>query len=138
MTLQPHQPGIPLPHPTPLSAPFWEGCARHELLFQRCASCAAANFDPAPACRSCGAVDLRWVPSSGRGVVESWSVVWRPQMPAFAAPYAVAIVALDEGYAMVSNIIGCDADDVAVGQRVVVEFHPAGEGIVLPYFRPDV
>jgi uncharacterized OB-fold protein len=64
-------------------------------------------------------------------------VVWRPQTPAFAVPYVAAIVDLDEGYQMLANVIGCEPEDVAVGLRVVVEFHPIGGGFVLPYFRPD-
>ena len=135
--LRPQHDGIPVPHPSPLSARFWEGCARHELLFQRCSACGAANFDPAPACRACGASALEWEAGAGRGEIESWSIVWRPQVPAFSAPYAVAIVALDEGYQMVSNIVGCEPADVVVGLRVVVEFHGVGDGVVLPYFTPQ-
>jgi uncharacterized OB-fold protein len=59
-------------------------------------------------------------------------------MPAFSVPYAVAIVRLDEGYDMVTNIIGCSPDEVRTGTRVIVEFHDVGEGVNLPYFRPLV
>jgi uncharacterized OB-fold protein len=62
--------------------------------------------------------------------------VWRPQTPAFEVPYAPAIVELDEGYFMITNVIGCDPGDLFSGMRVVVQFHPAGGGILLPYFRP--
>jgi len=134
--LQPQPEGTPLPRPGPMTAPFWAGCTRGELLFQRCGRCGSAVFDPAIRCRRCGGADLIWERSAGHGAVYSWSTVWRPQVPAFRTPYAVAIVDLDEGYQMVSCLVGCEPDDIGVGMRVAVEFHPAGGDIVLPYFRP--
>ena len=67
----------------------------------------------------------------------SWSIVWRPQTPAFVTPYAVAIIDLDEEYQMVSNVIGCAPDEIHLGMRVVVQFHDVGDGVVIPYFRPE-
>src|SRR3954467_7973141 len=133
--LQPQSSGIPLPHPTPLSQPFWDGCAASELRYQRCESCDSPMFIPAMVCRSCGGRSLRWERSEGRGTVYSWSMVWRPQSPSFTSPYAAAIIDLDEGYQMLSNVIGCSPDDVRSGMRGGVEFHDVG-GIQLPYFRP--
>jgi uncharacterized OB-fold protein len=62
--------------------------------------------------------------------------VWRPQTPAFEVPYVVAIVDVDEGYQMMTNIVGCKPDDVRVGMRVEVEFRRMSDEITLPYFRP--
>jgi uncharacterized OB-fold protein len=134
--LLPQRPGIPLPCPTATSAPFWEGCARQELLFQRCDNCHAAIFIPAPVCRTCLGRGLDWERSDGRGGIYSWSVVWRPQTPEFVVPYAPIIVTLDEGYRMLSNLIGCDSDDIQDDLRVQVTFEPIGAGFHLPYFRP--
>ena len=134
--LLPQKAGIPLPHPTPVSQPFWEGCALGELRYQRCRQCGRALFNPTSVCRWCGSDSLAWELSRGRGSVYSWSVVWRPQSPAFRTPYAAVIVDLDEGYQMLSGLIGCEHDEAAVGLRVQVEFHPVGE-ITLPYFRPE-
>jgi uncharacterized protein len=128
--------GIPLPRPSEISRPFWDGCADGVLRFQRCQQCARPVFNPAPLCRWCGCLDLEWEVSSGKGAVYSWSVVWRPQSPAFNVPYAPAIIDMDEGYQMLSCIIGCTPDAIQVDLRVGVEFHPAGGGISLPYFRP--
>jgi uncharacterized OB-fold protein len=64
-------------------------------------------------------------------------MVWRPPSPAFHVPYAAAIVALDEGYSMLGNVIGCDHEAVSVGLPVHVEFHPIGGNIYLPYFAPS-
>jgi uncharacterized OB-fold protein len=136
MSLDQQHAGIPLPEPTVVSQPFWDGCRRGELLFQRCGRCATANFLPTPACRSCLSPDLAWERSAGRGTVYSWTVVHRPQTPAFTVPYAVAIIDIDEGYQMMSNLIGLAPDDVAIGLRVEVDFREVTPEITLPYFRP--
>lgn len=134
--LLPQAEGIPLPNPTPVSQPFWDGCARGELLYQRCGACGRAVFNPAPACRWCSSRELTWQRSAGLGSLYSWSVVWRPQAPAFRVPYAAALVDVDEGYQILSNVIGCTPGDLRLGLRLQVEFHPVGGGIHLPYFRP--
>jgi len=91
---------------------------------------------PARVCASCGAASLTWERSEGRGTLYSWTVVWRPQHPSFQVPYAPAIVALDEGFWMMTSIIGCEPDELRADLPVVVEFHPASDEAVLPYFRP--
>ena len=134
--LSPQPAGIPVPRPTLVSRPFWEGCLRGELLFQRCKDCGNANFAPAVACRGCLSSSLAWTPSSGRGNVYSWTVVWRPQTPDFTVPYAPAIIDLDEGYQMLTNIVGCTTGDLRSGLAVAVQFVSLSPGIALPYFRP--
>src|SRR5437870_2843830 len=105
-TLQPQGPGIPVPRPSRVSAPYWEGCRLGELRFQRCAGCGSAVFQPSVICPACRGRDLRWVVSGGRGKLYSWTVVWRPQTPAFTVPYAPAIVEIDEGFHLVTAVIG--------------------------------
>ena len=133
--LTPHPEGIPAPTITGLSRPFWDGCQRGQLLFQRCGN-GHAVFNPAPICRQCHSANLTWEQSTGHGNVYSWSIVWRPPSPKFEVPYAVTIVTLEEGYTMMGNVIGCDHQMVAVGLAVVVQFHTIGNGIYLPYFAP--
>ncbi|MDV8071368.1 OB-fold domain-containing protein [Rhodococcus sp. IEGM 1366] len=127
-----------LPHadPNPVTAPFWEGCARGELLFQRCGQCGSATFPPIEHCRECLAFDQRWESSRGLGRLYSWTVVSRPVTPAFTAPYAAAIVTLDEGYTMVTNVIGTSSDQLRVDLPVQVAYHKVGADLVLPYFEP--
>lgn len=133
--LVPQPDTVPGPYPSTVSAPYWDAARRHELWFQRCGACASAVFDPAIVCRRCGASDLAWERSAGVGSVYSWTVVWRPQQPAFVVPYAPAIIELDEGYQMLASIVGCCVGDLGVGRRVAVEFHPVAGGYVLPCFR---
>ncbi|MEM7141131.1 MAG: OB-fold domain-containing protein [Actinomycetota bacterium] len=134
--LRPNVNGIPVPRPTGESAPYWEGCRDGELRFRRCTSCGQAVFEPRPICPSCHGTDLAWEVSSGEGAVYSWSIVWRPQTPAFEVPYAPAIVRLDDGFDMVTAIVGCEPDAIHDGQRVRVEFHAVDDDITLPFFAP--
>ncbi len=136
MPLEVQPPGIPLPQPTVLSQPHWDGCRRGELLVQRCLDCAGYVFIPQHACTHCLSDRLEWVQSSGRGTVYSYTTVYRPQQPAFATPYVSAIVELDEGWHMLTNLIGLEIAAVRVGMPVEVEFHAASSEITLPYFRP--
>jgi uncharacterized OB-fold protein len=119
-----------------LTQPFWDGCARHELLFQRCATCAQATHTPAYICAHCTSEELTWERSAGTGSIYSWTTVWRPQMPTFEVPYTAIVVTMDEGWEFLSNLIGCPHDAVEVGMRVEVEFHEVQGGAILPYFRP--
>ena len=137
MTATKPQPNnIPLPIPTAVSQPYWEACKRRELTFQRCADCEGITFLPQPACMHCLSPNLMWEKGQGKGAVYSWTVVWRPQTPAFEIPYAIAIIDMDEGYRMMTNIIGIDPEKLEVGTRVEVEFHDMNDEIALPYFRP--
>jgi uncharacterized OB-fold protein len=134
--LVPQHAELPHAEPGPITRPFWDGCAGGELRFQRCTACRAAQFPPSEICRSCLGFDLAWERSAGNGALYSWTVVRRPATPAFEVPYAPAIVDLDEGYQMMTNLIGIAPDAITPGLRVEVEFHEAGAGLHLPYFRP--
>lgn len=134
--LRPQPPGTPAPTPSQFSAPYWEGCARGELRYQRCADCQLVIADAARVCWRCHGRDLRWEVSQGRGRLYSWTIVWRPQTPEFEVPYAVALVDVDEGFTIVSSIVGCTPEDLAEGMELAVEFHPASDELLLPYFRP--
>jgi uncharacterized OB-fold protein len=127
---------IPLPRPTQLSRPHWDGCKEGVLRVQRCRACGHFVFIPQPICTRCQAEALDWVASSGRGVVYSYTVVHRPPRPAFAAPYVVAIVELEEGWHMLTHLIDVAPDAVRVGLPVAVRFRAMSDDITLPYFAP--
>jgi hypothetical protein len=135
-TLQPQSPGTPDPTPSLFSAPYWEGCAVGELRFFRCRNCHQAIADAPRVCWRCHSWDLAWETSAGRGTLYSWTIVWRPQTPEFRVPYAVALIDLEEGVAVVSSIVGCEPEDLIEGMALAVEFHPSSEDMALPYFRP--
>ena len=135
--LEPQPKGIPAPNPSPLSQPYWDACARHELTFLRCDTCGTVAPLPMLVCGECLGRSLTWTRSSGRGTLYSWTVVWRPQHPTFTVPYAPAIVAMEEGWFHIGAVVGCEPEDLAAGTALAVEFHPASDEITLPYFRPS-
>ena len=77
---------------------------------------------------------MRWERSSGLGEIYSWTVVHRPVTAEFEPPYAPAIITLDEGYQMLTNVVGVAQEDLAIGMRVQVQFHAVGGEVTLPYF----
>jgi uncharacterized OB-fold protein len=127
---------VPHASPGPLTEPFWRACAEQTLRFQRCEHCAAPGFPPAEHCRQCLSTELHWETSSGHGLVYSWTVVYRAATPVFETPYAPAIVTLDEGYQMLTNLIGATPSTLRVGLPVQVDFRKLDDGLWLPYFRP--
>jgi uncharacterized OB-fold protein len=134
--LQPQTGQIPVPQPTILSRPYWSAAKRGELVVQRCTDCGGYTHTPALLCARCTGRNLEWVTSAGTGTVYSWTSVWRPQTPAFVVPYVPMIVDMDEGWQMLANLVDATVEDVHVGLRVQVVFHPLDDEITLPYFRP--
>ena len=127
---------IPLPHPSELSRPHWDGCREGVLRVQRCRDCGAYVFIPQPLCTGCQSEALSWVESSGRGTVYSLTTVWRPQRPEFDVPYIVAIVELEEGWHMLTNLVDCPPEAARIGLPVEVTFLEMSDEITLPMFRP--
>ncbi len=127
---------MPLPRPTELSQPFWDGCRKGELLVQRCADCSHYVFIPQPACTSCLSTNLTWVRSSGKGTVYSFTIVYRPQQPAFEVPYVVAIVRAEEGWDIPTNIVGIEPQKITIGMPVQVTFEKRSDEISVPLFHP--
>ena len=126
---------IPLPRPTTLSKPHWEGCQRGELLVQRCSDCGTYIFIPQPTCTACLGGDLEWVTSSGKGVIYSCTTIHRPQRREFDVPYTVAIVELEEGWHMLSNVIDTPYEEIEIGMPVEVSFVKMTDEITLPMFK---
>jgi uncharacterized OB-fold protein len=128
----------PLPVPDPQSQPFWEACRRHELIVQRCRTCDNTQFYPRVLCTRCRGTDLGWVPASGRGLVHSFTVIRRAPSASFKPdlPYVLALVELEEGVRMMTNIVGCTVDEVRIEMPVEVVFDDVSEAISLPKFRP--
>ena len=131
-------PTRPLPWPDAETAPYWEAAKRRALVVQRCTACGTHRFYPRALCPSCHAEGFDWVEVSGRGSIYSFTVVHRAPSPAFAGkvPYALAIVALDEGPHMLSEIVGTPPGDIAIGMRLAVDFQEIGDGAMLPVFGP--
>ncbi len=116
---------------------FWEGVREGRLLFQKCGSCGAVQFPPRYHCATCWSEELGWIESTGKGTIESFTIVHRAPTPAFGekVPYVVAAIVVDEGPRMIAGILGEDALDIRIGDSVKVEFCEDGAGRVLPQFH---
>jgi hypothetical protein len=128
--------GRPIPQPTELSAPYWDAARRGELLYLRCANCGTVFFPPLEACINCQSREVQWQRSAGRGTVYTYTVLHGAPSAGFPVPSVLAIVDVDEGYPMLSSVVGCPPDDVRIGMRVDVCFEELTDQINLPVFRP--
>ena len=121
-----------------LSRHYWDGAARGELVIQRCRGCGLWIHFPEHQCPTCGSADLTFDPVSGQGKVETFSVIHRSFVQAFAerTPYVIAWIALpeQEGLRVFANIVGCDPADVRIGMPVEVCFEDR-DGRKVPNFK---
>jgi uncharacterized OB-fold protein len=126
------------PKPTPETAPYWEAANRGELQIQRCHACDRYYFYPRTACPRCGSTDVTWVSVSGRGRLHTYLINHRPARGfENEAPYAIAVVELEEGPRMMANIVGVPntPEHLQLDMPLEVRFEPRGEQMV-PVFTP--
>ena len=129
----------PIPQPTPETQPFWDGTKVGELRLQRCDACRNVIFPPRRFCPKCTSRSVSWFKASGKGKLWSYVINHRPA-PGFEAdaPYAIAVVKLDEGPTLMTNIVDCPQTPEALELDMPVEvvFEAVSETISLPRFRP--
>ena len=133
-------PGMPrrfVPEPTPETQPFWDGCKAGELRVQRCASCSHTYFPPRPFCPKCAHREVAWIKASGKGKLYSY-VIHHRAAAGFTPPYSIAVVELDEGPRMMTNIIDCPQTPEALqlDMRLEVTFAAISDTISLPQWKP--
>ena len=121
---------------TPDTRAWWDATRDRRLLVQRCTRCGRYQHYPRDLCTSCAAMDLELAPTGGGGTIYSFTIVHRAAGPRFDPPYVVALVRLDEGPQLLTNIVGCDPSDVRCDQRVTVNWKPIEDGRHLPVFTP--
>ena len=130
--------GLPVPELDALTAPFWEACAQHRLIVQRCARCGTFTHPPSPVCRQCQGREFEWVESRGRGEVFTYTIAHHPVHPAVKdqVPYGVIIVKLHDcgGVLITSNLVDAPLEVLRVGLRVMLAWDDVAEGIALPRF----
>ncbi len=129
----------PQPPVTDLTRPFWAGGLVGELRLQRCADCGHIRFPVSAICPGCLSGRAEWTVTSGRGSVLSYAVFERSYHESWQdqVPYVVALIELDEGPVLISNVIGVPPSAVTVGQRVTVTFPRRGADAALPQFTPE-
>lgn len=120
------------------TAAFWDACREHRLLLRHCNACGTTSFYPRPFCPACWSDDVGWVEASGRATLYTWSVVHRNDLPPFdeRVPYVAAIVELDEGPRMMTNVVDVAHDHLRIGMPLEVVFRDEADDIVIPVFRP--
>lgn len=124
---------IPDPLVNPETRRWWDAASQRRLLIGRCDACGRYHFYPRALCPHCLSDRTEWVEAGGGGVIYSFSVMRRGA----PAPYAIAYVTLDEGVSMLTNLVDCDFDALAIGQRVRVAFASSAGGTLVPVFAPD-
>jgi uncharacterized protein len=126
-----------VPEPTPETRHYWEGARQGKLRLQRCDRCAHAYFPPRPFCPECGSRDVSVFTASGRGKLHSY-VINHMKAPGFEPPYAIAVVELEEGPRMMSNILDCPQtpEALVLDMALEVTFEKLTDDITLPQFRP--
>ena len=110
--------------------PYWEAAAAGRLLLKHCNGCGRNHYYPRPVCPLCFSDRTDWLQASGEGTLYSWSVERRGN-----PPYSIAYVTLPEGVTLLTSIVDCDFDKLAVGQKLKLGFEQR-DGLPVPVFRP--
>ena len=127
-----------VPTPTPETRHFWDGAKRGKLVLQRCCACAAVYFPPRPFCPKCSSRSIEPFEASGRATLYSFVINHRPRPDWPQEPHSIAIVQLEEGPCMITNIVNVaqTPDALRLDQPLEVVFEPLSDEIYLPVFQP--
>ena len=127
----------PLPAITPETAHFWEGTRAGELRLQKCAACSYVYFPPRPFCPQCTSTHVTILRASGRATLYSY-VIHHRATPGFTPPYSIAVVQLEEGPRMMTNIVEIEQtpERLVLDMPLEVVFQKLNDEISLPLFRP--
>lgn len=123
----------PRPIPSRLTEEFWAAARRHQLVRPRCEACGRSFFVPQAVCTHCLSENWRYEPSSGRGTVRSATISHRPPFPGIEAPYQLAVIELEEGWTMLSNIVDT-VEAAPIGAPVKVTWLDVDDELTLPMF----
>ena len=127
----------PVPPVNPETKPFWEATSQGRLLVRQCDDCQSLIWYPRAICPECSSMRTSWRQVSGRGTVYSYTVNYRGDGPyRTSGPYVLAYVELDEGPRMMTNVVDCPFEDLAMGMALEVTFRDETDEITLPVFRP--
>jgi hypothetical protein len=126
----------PLPVTDMETKPYWDYCKQHELRVQKCLKCGKTYSPPGYMCPHCMNIGSEWVKLSGKGKVYSFVIVRRQYHPMLPPPYVVAIIELEEGIRMLSNVVECKPEDVKIDMPVTVVWDDASPEISMPKFKP--
>jgi len=128
----------PLPKPNSDTKPFWSGCREHQLRFQKCCICGHVRWPASILCPKCHSYDTEWVAASGKGKVYTFVVFHYAYHKAFEndLPYVTAVIELEEGPHLLSNIVACNPEEVVCDMPVKVKWEDITGEFSLPKFEP--
>ena len=109
-------------------------------MLRHCTACDEFHYYPRPFCPKCWSGDVEWVEASGRARIYTYSVVHANDLPPWPerVPYVAAVVDLAEGPRVMTNVEGCEFDDLAIGMPLVVDFKAVTDDVTIPVFRPAI
>jgi len=119
------------PEPMPDTQAFWDAAKDGKFLVRRCTACGKAHWYPRDICPLCHSTQTVWEQGSGQGSIYAFSVMRKAD-----PPFVMAYVTLAEGPTMMTNIVECESDDLAIGQAVELVFVPSKNDWPVPCFRP--
>ena len=115
---------------------YWNAAREGRLVTQKCRRCGRLRHPPRPMCPVCHSLEFDMIDLSGDGVVYSYAILRHPQNPAFDYPVLAALVDLDEGVRVLSNLVDIDPDEITIGMAVTVDFRPTRDDGAVPVFKP--
>jgi hypothetical protein len=115
---------------------WWEQVGNGKLPIQRCAGCGNLRHPPRPMCDACRSMQWDFIEASGRGTLHSFTVIHHPQFPGYEYPIVIALVELEEGKRMLSQLVDCQREAVRIGMPLVARIHQDPDGVKLRVFRP--
>ncbi len=125
-----------LPVPSKISQPFWDSCKARAMQIQKCESCGTFAFYPVYVCPECASRQLAWTPVSGNGKIYTYTAATKSVFDDVQGPMVVALVELEEGAMLTSNIVHADPDTVFIGMPVRLCYETISDDITLPVFEP--
>ena len=128
----------PLPQVNSDTKPFWDGCRKHELRFQKCLDCGYVRWPSSIICSQCHSSNTEWIVSSGKGKIYTYVVFQQVFHEGFTkdAPYVTASIELEEGPRVLTNIVDCDVNDIKCEMPVEVVWEDVTEEFTIPKFKP--
>jgi len=133
-------PRFDLPTPDEDTQPFWDGANEHKLVIKHCNACGEYFHYPRPFCPQCWSRDVEWYEASGRATLYTWSIVHVNELPPWPErlPYCAALVDLEEGPRLMSNVVECEFDALEGGMALEVVFEQVSDDplVTVPRFRP--
>ena len=117
---------------------WWQQADAGKLVIQRCSGCQTLRHPPRPMCSECRSMEWDFIESSGRGTVNSFTVLHHPQFPGYDYPLTIILVDLEEGTRLTSQLVDCDRDNIQFGMAVEMIIQQDEDGFKIPVFRPAV